>query len=243
MKYIFDRIRNGKDTVKDPLYDNPYSYGKIERDDALCTCCGKCEKQCIAKAIKLEENKPIFDYRKCIYCRDCIYICESKALKMSSDYKTSILDISKEDMNIMSEVLRERIYGKFKHSLVLRSVDTGSCNACLLEMSALSNTYYDISRYGISFSASPRHADGIIVTGPVTINMRDALIKTYEALSEPKLVIAIGACSEDGGIYKDCYGVIEPLHKIIPVNIYIPGCPPSPQAMIYGLLKTMDKLD
>lgn len=241
MKYLIDRFKYRKETISNPIYDNPYSYGKIKIDSNLCDSCGKCINNCLADAFALKDSVVAIDDKKCIYCRNCIDLCETKALTMTSDYKTSVLDVSKSDINIMGEVLRERIYGRYKHSLVLRSVDTGSCNACMLELAAIQNTYYDVSRYGINFAASPRHADGIIVTGAVAINMKEALLKTYYAMAEPRLVIAVGSCAHNGGIFKDCYGVV-PVSEILPVNVYIPGCPPSPQALIYGLLKVMDKI-
>ena len=130
----------------------------------------------------------------------------------------------------------------FKRSLVLRVVDTGSCNACMSELSALQNTFYDISRFGINVAASPRHADGLVVTGAVTKNMKEALEKTYHAMAEPKIVIAVGSCAYNGGIFKDGDGVYDVLKNILPVDLVIPGCPPSPQAIIFGLLKLMDKI-
>jgi len=124
----------------------------------------------------------------------------------------------------------------------LRSVDCGSCNACMSELSALNNTYYDISRYGVTFAASPRHADGIIVTGPIAINMKHALLKSYYAMAEPRIVIACGTCTYENGVFKEGYSVKENLSEILPVDLFIPGCPPSPQAIIYGLFLLLEKL-
>jgi len=123
----------------------------------------------------------------------------------------------------------------------LRAVDVGSCNGCFLELSSLGNTYYDLSRYGVHIAASPRHSDGLIISGALSINMKEALLKAYEAIPDPKVVIAIGACSYDGGIFKDGYSVVENLDGIIPVDVFIPGCPPSPQAILEGILKIMRK--
>lgn len=235
MSIIFDRIKYGKETKKNPLEINKYSYGAITVDKDKCIKCGKCKSQCIVNSIGENEGYPIIDNKKCIYCGECIKNCEHKALINSHDYKMAeIPDLGAE--------LKAMVYKKFNRSLVLRSVDTGSCNACLLEMSAMQNNYYALSKYGIDFAASPRHSDGIVVTGPVTINMKEALLKTYYAMSEPRLVIAIGSCAYDGGIFKDCYGAAENLNDLLPVDLYIPGCPPSPQAMIYGLLKLIDRI-
>jgi Ni,Fe-hydrogenase III small subunit/NAD-dependent dihydropyrimidine dehydrogenase PreA subunit len=234
MRFIYDRIKYGKESVKDPLYLNESSYGRIEvKDD--CSGCGKCIPECLAGAIKLENGKARVDEKSCIYCGRCIDVCGQGAISNSHEYRLADLELAGDD-------LRKKIYKKFKRSLVLRSVDTGSCNACMLELSAMSNNYYSLTRYGIDFAASPRHADGIVVTGPVAINMKEALIKAYEAMAEPKIVIAVGACAHDGGIFKESYGVVNLLNEIIPVDLTIPGCPPSPQALIYGLLKLIDRV-
>lgn len=244
MKFILDRIKNGRETVKDPFYKNPFSYGRIIVNEEKCTGCNECINQCLVKAISIKSaahneepslNKKTtidIDYKKCIYCNNCIDKCPSRALNGSSDYKMASLEL-------LGEEVKEKIYSKFKKSLVLRSVDTGSCNGCMMEVANTQNTYYDLSRFGVNFAASPRHADGIVVTGPVTLNMKEALIKTYNAVAEPKIVIAVGSCAYNGGIFKDGYAVCEDLNEIIPVNLVIPGCPPSPQAILYGLLKIM----
>lgn len=235
MKILLDRAKNSSETVKDILFDNPYSYGSMVLEDAKCTGCGACEKACITGAIAFMDGKPAFDNKKCIYCGDCVRACTSHAITMSHNCLLA-------EVEAMGRELKDRIYRKFNRSLTLRSVDTGSCNACMLELSATQNTFYDLSRFGINFAASPRHSDGIVVTGPVAINMREALVKTYYAMPEPRLVIAIGACAHDGGIFRDTHGNCAELGTILPVNLTVPGCPPSPQAIIYGLLKLMDRL-
>lgn len=121
-------------------------------------------------------------------------------------------------------------------SLSIRAVDAGSCNGCELEMHALSNAFYDIERFGIRFVASPRHADVLLVTGPVTKNMREALQRTYEATPDPKWVVAVGNCALDGGCFAGSYAVVGGVAAVLPVDLHIPGCPPSPMAMLQGLL-------
>jgi Ni,Fe-hydrogenase III small subunit len=135
--------------------------------------------------------------------------------------------------------LEERILQLFHGSLAIREVDAGSTNACEQELTALSNAYYDIERFGIHFVASPRHADMLMVTGPVSRNMRDALIKTYEAIPEPKIVVAVGDDAIDGGIFKGSYGVLDGVHNVIPVNFQIPGDPPSPKTILCYLLQIL----
>lgn len=235
MSIFIDRIKNRLETVKDPLFENPASYGRILVDQSKCNLCGNCRKVCCVDAIDIQDSKLLFNEKKCIYCQNCVRECPTLALEMSHDYKMASLEK-------MGGELKEKIYSKFHRSLALRSVDSGSCNGCMMELSACLNPFWDMSRFGISVVASPRHADGIVVTGPVTINMREAIVKTYEAMAQPRLVIALGACGYDGGIYKKAPGVIEPLNKLIPVDLLVPGCPPSPQAIIHGLLKLMDRL-
>lgn len=235
MSIFIDRIKNKSETIKDPLYFNNYSYGKLLVDTYKCIGCGECKKVCVVDAIKIVDNIAEVDKKKCIYCNNCIEGCEKNAIINSHNYKMA-------ELEEIGGILKETIYKKYNRSLVLRSVDTGSCNACMQELAATQNTYYALSRFGIDFAASPRHSDGIVVTGPVSINMKDALLKTYNAMPEPRLVIALGACARDGGIFKNCYGTIEELQNILPVDINIPGCPPSPQAIIYGLLKLMNRI-
>jgi len=121
-------------------------------------------------------------------------------------------------------------------SLSLRLVDAGSCNACELELNALGNPYYDLERFGLRFVASPRHADVLLVTGPVTKNMREALLRTYDAMPAPKWVVAVGDCAACGGLYADSYACERGAEAVLPVNLRIVGCPPSPNRLLEGLL-------
>ena len=121
-------------------------------------------------------------------------------------------------------------------SLSIRHVDAGSCNGCELEIHALSNAFYDLERFGLRFVASPRHADVLTVTGPVTQNMREALLRTYNAMPDPKWVVAIGTCAVDGGLFSGSYAVDGGVKDVVPVDLHIPGCPPNPKALLAGLL-------
>ena len=128
-------------------------------------------------------------------------------------------------------------------SLSIREVDAGSCNGCELEIHALSNAYYDVERFGLRFVASPRHADVLMVTGPVTKNMREALQRTYDAVPGPKWVVAVGDCARDGGCFAGSYAVVGVVSEVIPVDLHIPGCPPTPMAMLQGLLALLERVD
>lgn len=151
------------------------------------------------------------------------------------------LDITKEERE-QWEQLKDKIYSIFGRSLRIRQVDAGSCNACEWECIALTNPFYDIQRYGIDFVASPRHADVLLVTGPVSRQMELALVKTYEATPSPKIVVACGDCTVDGGVFKDSYAVTNGVHNVIPVDFYIRGCPPSPAEIINGFIKILNSI-
>jgi Ni,Fe-hydrogenase III small subunit len=125
-------------------------------------------------------------------------------------------------------------------SLAIRVVDAGSCNGCELEIHALANAFYDIERFGLRFVASPRHADVLLVTGPVTRNMREALLRTFHATPDPKWVVAVGGCAADGGIFKDSYACLGGVSDAIPVDLHIRGCPPSPTELLKGLLALLE---
>jgi Ni,Fe-hydrogenase III small subunit len=137
----------------------------------------------------------------------------------------------------------EKVKKLFRGSLAIRAVDAGSTNACEQELTALGNPYYDIERFGIHFVASPRHADMLMVTGAVSRNMKEALLRTYEATPDPKIVVAVGDDAIDGGMFKGSYGVLDGVHSVIPVDFQIPGDPPSPKTIICHLLKILEAID
>jgi Ni,Fe-hydrogenase III small subunit len=125
-------------------------------------------------------------------------------------------------------------------SLAIRQVDAGSCNGCELEIHALNNAFYDLERLGLRFVASPRHADVLMVTGPVTKNMREALLRTYQATPDPKWVVAVGTCAVDGGVFAGSYAVVGGVKDVIPVDLHIHGCPPSPTQLLSGLMALLE---
>jgi Ni,Fe-hydrogenase III small subunit len=141
--------------------------------------------------------------------------------------------------DVVVQRLHEDILRVLGRALTLRHVDAGSCNACELESQALSNPYYNVEGVGIRYVASPRHADALMVTGPVTRNMAVALRRTYDAMPEPKLVIAVGACAGGCGVYDANYATIGAVSEVLPVDVTIPGCPPSPTALLQGILAAL----
>lgn len=139
----------------------------------------------------------------------------------------------------LARTMRERL----GRSLSIRQVDAGSCNGCELEIHALNNPFYDLERFGLHFVASPRHADVLMVTGPVTRNMEEALRRTYDATPAPKWVIAVGDCARGGGCFAGSYAVAGGVEAVIPVDLHIPGCPPDPAALLEGLLALLERMD
>lgn len=145
------------------------------------------------------------------------------------------------ELRDLAAQLDKAAHAKLGRSLAIREVDAGSCNGCELEINALANPFYDFERFGLHIVASPRHADVLMVTGPVTLNMREALLRTYDAVPAPKWVIAVGGCALDGGIFAGSYACADGVASTIPVDLHIPGCPPSPTALLKGLLALMTK--
>jgi len=141
----------------------------------------------------------------------------------------------------LGEALSREVRARFGGSLHIRQVDAGSCNGCELEIAGLTGPHYDLERFGLHFVASPRHADCLLVTGPVTRNMAEALRHTYDATADPKIVIAAGDCAVDAGIFRGSYAVVGGVAAIVPVDATIPGCPPSPAALLAGLLDALGR--
>jgi Ni,Fe-hydrogenase III small subunit len=143
----------------------------------------------------------------------------------------------------LAETLDRAMRRRLGRSLSIRVVDAGSCNACELELNALNNPFYDLERFGIHLAASPRHADVLAVTGPVTKNMAEALRRTHEAMPHPKWVVAVGGCAIDGGCFAGSPAVLGGVHHVLPVDLHIPGCPPSPTVILEGLLALLQGIN
>src|SRR6266852_7235600 len=152
-------------------------------------------------------------------------------------------DADESGLEELGRTLAARGRRLFGRSITIREVDAGSCNGCELEIHAINNAVYDVERFGIRFVASPRHADVLMVTGPVTKNMRDALERTYHATPNPKWVVSIVDCARDGGCFAGSYAVVGGVSEVIPVDLHIPGCPPTPTVMLQGLLALLERAD
>jgi Ni,Fe-hydrogenase III small subunit len=210
---------------------------------------------CSAQALRLEERdgfrQLLLDYGKCTGCGRCI-VAGGGAVRAAASgvpcgvARTALLrrwnidtgtEIAPEDAALDSA--GKQIRSLLGRALNIRQVDAGSCNGCEAEIGALTSPYYDLERFGIHFVASPKHADMLLVTGPVTRNMEEALRHTYEATPSPRLAVAVGACGCSGGIFQGSYAVSGAVDTVIPVDAYIPGCPPTPAMLLTGILKVL----
>lgn len=232
-------------------FQKEFVTGKPVVDEAKCNQCGECKRRCPSSAIRIEngQRKIGIHLDGCIFCSLCEEVCPQHAIKMSSEFElaTTPNELERDSQENSVEVIGKRVSEKIKklygRSLHIREVDAGSCNGCDYEINALNNPFNDVERFGIHFVASPRHADMLLVTGTATRNMELALVKTYNAVPDPKMVVAVGACACNGGIFKDSYATCNGISSLIPVDAYIPGCPPRPQALMYGILKALNKLE
>jgi Ni,Fe-hydrogenase III small subunit len=186
------------------------------------------------------------DLGRCLFCADCVEACPAGAIAYSGEHRMAararddlVLDGAALEAVAALEKATRRLFGR---SLKLRQVSAGGCNGCEADVSVLNTVVFDLGRFGIQFVASPRHADGLLVTGPVTENMRLALQKTYDAVPAPKLVIAVGACAISGGPFVDHPEVYNGADAVLPVDLYVPGCPPHPLTILDALLRLLGKI-
>jgi len=212
--------------------------GPLKVDDEKCNGCQKCSKVCPVTALT-NDFPPKYEILNCLFCGRCVEICERGALSFTTEFNYA--QLNQDNLEFKGIQLKKEITRVFGRSLTLRHLDSGSCNGCDWELVALTNSFYDIQRFGVDFVASPRHADGVIVTGPVTEHLAQAVKKTYHATPDPKFVIAVGTCAVSGGLHKNSLVTRGRVGNILPVDLFIPGCPPHPLTIIDGLLKLLKK--
>jgi Ni,Fe-hydrogenase III small subunit/Pyruvate/2-oxoacid:ferredoxin oxidoreductase delta subunit len=250
IKSVISRIRQKHRTISYPkeIPALPDRFnGKPVIDSSKCNDdCHLCIDICPVEALKKKKNELSLDMGRCLFCGDCADICPSAAITFSRDHRLAakaksdlvLSDNEKHLANALDKKAKE-IFGR---SLKLRQVSAGGCNACEADTNVLSTVVFDLGRFGIQFVASPRHADGLLITGPVPQNMKLALEKTYNAVPDPKIVIAVGACAISGGPYINHSAVHNGADTIIPVDLYIPGCPPHPLTILDGLLRLLGRI-
>lgn len=203
--------------------------------------CRACVEACLPGAIAISDGKLRLDYGKCIGCQLCTEVCPNEAMTKSQDWAFGVRDCRDLEWaealaSPAAQELKNGIRKHFQRSLHIRHVDAGSCNGCESELQALNNPFYNLHRLGIFFTPSPRFADLLLVTGSVTYAMRGPLMETWNAMPEPRWVMAVGTCAVSGGATGGGYACGHGLEGVLPVDIYLPGCPPNPSAIIQALL-------
>jgi Ni,Fe-hydrogenase III small subunit/formate hydrogenlyase subunit 6/NADH:ubiquinone oxidoreductase subunit I len=215
---------------------------KVTVDYGLCVFCGLCAEASSDNAVRITQGFELATKNRGNLVLTAEYTLNADRTHRQMGVVHRGSGNVEADVESVGQKAREKIYKLLGRSLAIREVDAGSCNGCEVEIVALNNPIHDIERFGIQFVASPRHADMLLVTGPVTRNMELALLKTYQAMPEPKLVVAVGACGISGGIFGANYASLGGVDKVLPVDVYIPGCPPRPQALLHGILVAIGRL-
>jgi Ni,Fe-hydrogenase III small subunit/Pyruvate/2-oxoacid:ferredoxin oxidoreductase delta subunit len=213
--------------------------------------CQACEDVCPTEAISGAARGALaLDTGACLFCGLCEEVCPERAIVFTRDYRLAARTrdelVLRGDVPQLAAALDAAMQRRFGRSLKLRQVSAGGCNGCEAELNAAGNIQFDLSRFGIQFVASPRHADGVVVTGPVTENMRAALLDTWEATPAPRLLIAVGACACSGGPVAGspvCNDGLEGVIPGVPVDLWIPGCPPHPVTVLDGLLRLLGRIE
>ncbi len=251
LKILLERAKQRHRTVAYPAIEPTlprHFRGAPELDPARCEAgCSDCERACPTGAIALEDGRVRLDTGRCLFCVECTAACPKGAIELGSDYRLAAR--RREDLIVEGAFEQKRVEldGRlrklFGRSLKLRQVSAGGCNGCELDLNVLGTIVFDLGRFGIQVVASPRHADGLLITGPVTRNMELALKKTYDATPDPRIVIAVGACAISGGIYASHPETRGGASSVVPVDLFIPGCPPHPYTILDGLLGMLGRLE
>jgi Ni,Fe-hydrogenase III small subunit/Pyruvate/2-oxoacid:ferredoxin oxidoreductase delta subunit len=250
IKALLARLQQGHRTVAfpkgEPTLPERFRGRPVVESGKCLADCTRCLDGCPTEAIARDKDALAIDLGRCLFCGQCAGICPTGAITFSRDYRLAAsarADLVLRDQTLkLAHALDARARSLFGRSLKLRQVSAGGCNACETDTNVLTTVVFDLGRFGIQFVASPRHADGLLVTGPVTENMKLALEKTYDAVPDPKIVIAVGACALSGGPYRDHSEVCNGVDRVIPVDLFVPGCPPHPITILDGLLRLLERV-
>jgi Ni,Fe-hydrogenase III small subunit/Pyruvate/2-oxoacid:ferredoxin oxidoreductase delta subunit len=252
LKILRARFAQGERTfpfpAREPLLPDRYR-GAPLLDPARCPDgCRECVAACPTDALAIDPQGLKVDLGRCLFCTDCADACPEGAVRHGSDWR--LATTSREDLVTRggapasgTRALDEKMRKLFGRSLKLRQVSAGGCNACEADVAVLQTIVFDLGRFGIQMVASPRHADGLLITGPVTANMKLALEKTYAAVPAPKIVIAVGACAISGGPYIGHPEQHDGAASVVPVDLFVPGCPPHPYTILDGLLRLLGRIE
>lgn len=253
LKALLTRARQGHRTMRYPDAAPPELPAHFRGAPAidLTRCpkdCRVCVEACPTEAITVAGDNVALDLGRCIFCPECETACPEGAITFTSDYR--LASRTRADLHVLAGheralagALDKKLRRLFGRSLKLRVVSAGDCNACAADVNVLSTIGWDIGRFGIQYVASPRHADGLLVMGPIPENMWLATRKTYDAIPSPKLVIAVGACAISGGIYAGNPEQHNGIESLLPVDLYIPGCPPHPLTILDGFLRLLGRIE
>jgi Ni,Fe-hydrogenase III small subunit/Pyruvate/2-oxoacid:ferredoxin oxidoreductase delta subunit len=250
-KALVARARQGYRTANYPVVAPalPALFrGRPVLDPAKCVDgCTRCVDICPTDALQVFATGPELDLGRCIFCGECAAACPGTAITLTRDWRLAASErtglIVTGDHVPSVDTLRGELRRLVGRSLRLRQISAGGCNGCEVEVNALGNVVFDSSRFGIEFIASPRHADGILVTGPLTMNMKEAALATYDAVGEPKLVIAAGACAISGGLFRGHPEQCDGIEDLLTVDLYVPGCPPHPYTILDGVLRMLGRIE
>jgi Ni,Fe-hydrogenase III small subunit/ferredoxin len=253
LNIIRARMRQGHRTIAFPAGDPPALPDRFRGlpvlDESKCPDgCLACAEACPTDAIARNEQVLRLDLGRCLFCTDCVDACPEGAIRFTQDYRMATrtrddLVLGNRGELTLAQSLGQEMRRLFGRSLKLRQVSAGGDNSCEADLNVLGTVVFDMGRFGIQFVASPRHADGLVVTGPVTENMKFALLTTYEALPAPKLVIAVGVDAISGGVFRGNPEVHNGVEGLLPVDLYIPGNPPHPLTILDGFLRLLGRLE